>query len=172
MKPSAVTLAFLLLASAAAAQQMPSRLSSSKRPSTRRSIAPAPPIITQPARPPSASQPSQPSPFDAGPRTYAPRYTPRYETPSRIERPGYSSRFYGGAIGVGDEGAPASDQQAAADQAGPYPPQSRELPIVMAPHAPDTFYVIPGCYAGNRPPNPDRLPKDCNVGKLKTTPVR
>jgi len=42
----------------------------------------------------------------------------------------------------------------------------------MAPHAPDTFYVIPGCYAGNRPPNPDRLPKDCNVGKLKTTPVR
>ena len=33
-------------------------------------------------------------------------------------------------------------------------------------------YEIEGCYAGNRPPSPARLPKGCDAAKLKTVQVR
>ena len=42
-----------------------------------------------------------------------------------------------------------------------------------APAAPDTFYVIAGCYAGNRPPDDVVLPKGCDaqrVRRFSTTP--
>lgn len=51
----------------------------------------------------------------------------------------------------------------------PTPPASAERRV---PHAPDTFYVIPGCYAGNRPPTPERLPRGCDVARLRTEPIR
>lgn len=37
---------------------------------------------------------------------------------------------------------------------------------------PQTIYVIPGCYGGNRPPNESALPLGCNIANLKivTTP--
>jgi hypothetical protein len=31
-----------------------------------------------------------------------------------------------------------------------------------------TMYVIPGCYAGNRPPVESVLPKGCDIGALRT----
>jgi hypothetical protein len=38
------------------------------------------------------------------------------------------------------------------------------------PAIPKTFYVIPGCYAGDTPPAADRLPSGCSSKNLKTVP--
>ena len=58
----------------------------------------------------------------------------------------------------------------------PEPPRAAERvpdpPKMTALHGPDTFYVIPGCYMGNQPPNPARLPKGCDPAKLRTTSIR
>lgn len=42
-------------------------------------------------------------------------------------------------------------------------------PLAAAP-VPKTFYVIPGCYAGDRPPERTTLPRNCNVARLRTIP--
>ncbi|MBI3492329.1 MAG: PEGA domain-containing protein [Acidobacteria bacterium] len=53
------------------------------------------------------------------------------------------------------------------------------LPAARAPapepaprHDPDTFYVVPGCYAGNRTPSAQTLPPGCDVARLRTVPIR
>ena len=38
------------------------------------------------------------------------------------------------------------------------------------PAIPKTFYVIPGCYAGDTPPAANRLPGGCSTNNLKTVP--
>ena len=43
-----------------------------------------------------------------------------------------------------------------------------EAPRVAA--APKTFYVIPGCYAGDTPPGDGQLPSGCSATSLKTVP--
>jgi hypothetical protein len=35
---------------------------------------------------------------------------------------------------------------------------------------PKTFYVIPGCYAGDTPPEQDRLPSGCSARNVRTIP--
>jgi hypothetical protein len=66
----------------------------------------------------------------------------------------------------------------------PVPPQTRRsreaLPAVTAipspslppipPGQPKTFYVIPGCYAGDKPPEPGWLPSGCDISKLRAIP--
>jgi hypothetical protein len=37
---------------------------------------------------------------------------------------------------------------------------------------PKTFYVIPSCYAGDRPPEPSALPPGCNIAHVRTIPPR
>ena len=39
-----------------------------------------------------------------------------------------------------------------------------------APGVPKTFYVIPGCYAGDRPPQAVRLPPSCDAAKARAIP--
>jgi hypothetical protein len=39
--------------------------------------------------------------------------------------------------------------------------------ITTAPRRPEKFYVIPGCYAGNKPPQPEALPADCDIQKRR-----
>jgi hypothetical protein len=124
-------------------------------------------ITTLPAPPP-------PGPFDARPGTYAPRYN----------RPGRSYPG-GGFVGIPYnnglvEYVPSSSEVAAPP--GPPAAPVAEPPRAPAPipappravvaHGPDTFYVIAGCYAGNHPPNPARLPKNCDLTKLRTLPIR
>jgi hypothetical protein len=46
-------------------------------------------------------------------------------------------------------------------------PASDSGNITTAPRRPEKFYVIPGCYAGNKPPQPEALPADCDVQKLR-----
>lgn len=46
-----------------------------------------------------------------------------------------------------------------------------ERPPLVNPAPPpgsQTMYVIPGCYAGNRPPAESVLPKGCDIGALRT----
>lgn len=43
-----------------------------------------------------------------------------------------------------------------------------DAPRVAA--VPKTFYVIPGCYAGDTPPEKDRLPSGCSVRNVRTIP--
>jgi hypothetical protein len=41
--------------------------------------------------------------------------------------------------------------------------------VSLAPAAPKTFYVIPGCYAGDKPPRAG-LPRGCDRSRLKVVP--
>jgi len=40
----------------------------------------------------------------------------------------------------------------------------------MAPGKPKTFYVIPGCYAGDTPPALEWLPAGCDISKIRIIP--
>jgi PEGA domain len=42
-----------------------------------------------------------------------------------------------------------------------------EPPPVVLPHRSETMYVIPGCYAGNRPPRQSSLAQGCDLALLK-----
>jgi hypothetical protein len=53
----------------------------------------------------------------------------------------------------------------------------RDLEVAPRPEAappppgvPKTFYVIPGCYAGDRPPESGRLPPNCDAANVRTIP--
>jgi hypothetical protein len=131
--------------------------------------APQQPIVTPPIATPPAAQTR--SPFDATPRTYAPRYDSR-------QRRRYGPPYYSSASGIGEllnrSGVAAVPEDIAPFDAGGQltSPVYERPPVVVASRGPDTYYVIPGCYAGNRPPTPQRLPKGCDAKNLKTTPIR
>jgi len=128
--------------------------------------------------------PPPPSPFAARPGAYTPRYD--RPAPFRAGR-GNGVSIYDGTLGFFPSAAPAvpppapdrtvepalprpEPPKALAPPAAPPPP--REPQRVAVAHGPDTFYVIPGCYAGNLPPRLERLPKGCDVARMRTTPVR
>ena len=46
----------------------------------------------------------------------------------------------------------------------------RAVPPPPAPGVAKTFYVIPGCYAGDKPPQAERLPANCNAANVRTIP--
>ena len=56
-------------------------------------------------------------------------------------------------------------------------PEATASPTVitpLTPGKPKTFYVIPGCYAGDRPPEREWLPTGCDISKMRVvtpTPV-
>jgi hypothetical protein len=60
--------------------------------------------------------------------------------------------------------------------AGEFVSHARDLASLSAtqapapPAAPKTFYVIPGCYAGDSPPQANRLPEGCLTANLRTIP--
>jgi len=49
----------------------------------------------------------------------------------------------------------------------PPAPASDSASVTTAPRRPEKFYVIPGCYAGNKPPQPEALPAGCDIQKLR-----
>ena len=61
-----------------------------------------------------------------------------------------------------------------APRAAPPPeaPPPPAPPPAPTPGTPKTFYVIPRCYAGDRPPDPDALPPGCDRGQLRVVPPR
>jgi hypothetical protein len=46
----------------------------------------------------------------------------------------------------------------------------RPAPASQPPGVPKTFYVIPGCYAGDKPPQAERLPANCDAANARTIP--
>ncbi|MBI3049732.1 MAG: PEGA domain-containing protein [Acidobacteria bacterium] len=50
------------------------------------------------------------------------------------------------------------------------PSAPAEKPAPPAPGTPKAFYVIPNCYAGDRPPDRSALPRTCDIAKLRTIP--
>lgn len=58
-------------------------------------------------------------------------------------------------------------------RAEPAPPLSlspASPPAPSLPGKPKTFYVIPGCYAGDRPPESGWLPAGCDISRLRVVP--
>jgi hypothetical protein len=51
--------------------------------------------------------------------------------------------------------------------APPPAPADNSANIASAPRRPEKFYVIPGCYAGNKPPQPNNLPAGCDIKSLR-----
>jgi hypothetical protein len=51
----------------------------------------------------------------------------------------------------------------------PPAPASDSASVTPAPRRPEKFYLIPGCYAGNKPPLPMALPAGCDIQKLRVT---
>ena len=59
--------------------------------------------------------------------------------------------------------------------APPVPPAPVAPPapyVAGLPGRPKTFYMIPGCYAGDRPPEPESLTPGCSVSRLRVIPPR
>jgi hypothetical protein len=49
-------------------------------------------------------------------------------------------------------------------------PSAPPPPILLLPGKPKTFYVIPGCYAGDRPPRLEWLPAGCDSLNMRVIP--
>ncbi|MGH9257312.1 MAG: hypothetical protein ACRD3C_22360 [Vicinamibacterales bacterium] len=53
-------------------------------------------------------------------------------------------------------------------------PEPAAVPSVtlppLPPGQPKTFYVIPGCYAGDKPPEPEWLPAGCDASNMRVVP--
>ena len=82
--------------------------------------------------------------------------------PHRLElrAPGYEPVTVGVQIASGETLGYQRDLAATSPPPAPPPP----------PGAPKTFYVIPGCYAGDRPPQTERLPPKCDAAQARTIP--
>ena len=180
MKSVTLATALLLFAATAAfAQQERQQHHRPNRPAPAQPAAPFVPQTLSTGGITTLPPPPSPGPFAARPDTYLPRYNGR----SRVVGGGgyVSGPYYDSAAGIAESVAPSPSSTGVAPHyeapyiASPEPQKSPapvpEPPRIAVAHGPDTFYVIPGCYAGNHPPNPDRLPEGCDLSKLRTLPI-
>ncbi len=49
---------------------------------------------------------------------------------------------------------------------GDLPAERRPAADAVPPRAPGTMFVIPGCYAGDRPPRESALPRGCDIARM------
>ena len=83
--------------------------------------------------------------------------------------------WYAGDVimGAGREGPPYGHEGHRPAETRPrrqQTPPPAERPPAAAPGVPKTFYVIAGCYAGDRPPRPEWLPPDCDLSRVRVIP--
>jgi hypothetical protein len=122
--------------------------------------------------------------FRAGPRTYAPRYD---RSARRNRLYGYGAGFSYvtdpfGYISQPESGSPRLDRYMSQGITG-YPrdvePEARDagdeslaslVRRLSTPAVPKTFYVIPGCYAGDVRPRAEQLPRGCQLALLREVP--
>ncbi len=76
-----------------------------------------------------------------------------------VRAPGYEAKAFNVLIPPNETVSYRSDLEATATSVRP----------VLAPALPKTFYVIPGCYAGDKPPR-TKLPRGCDRSKLRAIP--
>ncbi len=77
-----------------------------------------------------------------------------------LRAPGYDPVTVGVQIASGETNHYQRDLEMTPRPPAPPPP----------PGVPKTFYVIPGCYAGDRPPETGRLPPKCDAAQARTIP--
>jgi hypothetical protein len=131
----------------------------------------------------SASLPERPLPplpserpdlFRAAPDTYVP-----HPVQQPTLNPGFVVSGFPYAWSSHDDRRQRHDRDSMASER-PQPERPAVVPPIVPPEKyvagvpgkPKTFYVIPGCYAGDRRPEPDLLPPGCDASKLKTVPPR
>jgi hypothetical protein len=77
-----------------------------------------------------------------------------------LRSPGYESAVFDVTIASSQPAVHRGDLMPVRTAAGPAAPVIRR--------GSDTFYVIPGCYLGNKPPREVSLPRGCDIAKAKT----
>jgi PEGA domain len=84
--------------------------------------------------------------------------------PHRIEvrAPGYTTATFDVRVRPNETISYRTDLESASGNATVTP--------VVAPGRPKTFYVVPGCYAGDKPPSSKQLPRGCDASKVRTIP--
>jgi hypothetical protein len=115
-------------------------------------------------------RPVREDPFRARPDTYRP-------DPNRLPFPGFG--FFGPQF-VYPYSQPIivvqiprdTVEPARASAPAPAPVQPPAPYVAGVPGRPKTFYVIPGCYAGDRRPEPESLAPGCNIARLRVVPPR
>lgn len=162
-----VALIVLSLSAGAASAQVTFGAS---RPRGVRIHAPAPkPEPVPPARP----EPSAPREdvFRASQDTYRPRHDSLYFFPTAAFSSAYSAPevvvqpvVVERTIVVERPAAPARDRA----EAGAQPVPAVPAPVIVG--VKKTVYVIPRCYAGDKPPEVSRLPPGCDLRDMKVIP--
>jgi hypothetical protein len=121
---------------------------------------------------PERSLTSSPAPrggYDAGPRTYRPDLHRRPQLPvfgyygPQLLYP-YEQPYVQPVIVVQ---VPAVTAQPARPEPPPQPAPPPPSYVAGTPGRPKTFYVIPGCYAGDRRPDPESLAPGCSMTRLR-----
>lgn len=83
-----------------------------------------------------------------------------YDAGDRRDRHHAHRHEYGGRVPRGGPGEP--------------PPPAVAPPVAPLPVTPPgpakTFYVIAGCYAGDKPPQPEWVPPDCDLSRVRVIP--
>jgi hypothetical protein len=157
---SLVTLSLsLLVAARADAQKRPGRMPydifDRSRPDRDR-VAPPPPVIPAAPVQPSAVRSATPSPVAVTPGVPTREFK---LPPDQPRRPGYESAF--------DMNVVSSLLALNRDNLTTIP-SGAGFAASSINRDSSTFYVISGCYLGNRPPNEASLPPGCDIKKAKT----
>jgi hypothetical protein len=119
-------------------------------------VAPPPPVIPAAPVQPSTARSATPSPVALTPGVP----TREFKLPAdRPRRAGYESAF--------DINVVSSLMALNRDNLAPVP-SSAGFAASSINRDSSTFYVISGCYLGNRPPNEASLPPGCDIKKAKT----
>jgi hypothetical protein len=85
-----------------------------------------------------------------------------------IRAPGYNALIFSVTIAPGETGTFRDALTLAARPSAPDAASVSTRAAVDLPHTPDTFYVITGCYMGNRPPTAADLPSGCDARLVRT----
>lgn len=155
-----------------------------------------PPTPQSQARPPVSPEPDPAVwPGDRGLSTFAPRttegdlfrarpgtYAPRFD---RLDRRGgsLSGPFIGGGYPfvavpyVVEQPVRPPLRDRRWDHLAREPRRARPAPaapatVTVAPPPQRTFFVIPGCYAGDVRPSTEQLPRGCDLSRLRIVPPR
>ena len=107
-----------------------------------------------------------PAPFRVPPGYYN-RQHPLAAIPYGYYGYGYSEPDYTDASAPRQQEAPPAATAPAASERPQSEPAPVPVPVPVVPHPPQTMYVIPGCYGGNVPPMKEKLPKGCDIAKLR-----
>lgn len=115
--------------------------------------------------------------FLAAPATYAPGF---HEPPRLVDPRFFCCDGFAGPVFVTAPPWWAVQPQVVyvpvlvreAPRPAPPPAAPPAPPPALMPGTPKTFYVIPRCYAGDKPPDPDALPPGCDIAALRVIPPR